>query len=195
MCRRESLCESTEWAPAESASLRQFLHICRAHSSHVGLIDHMAWSEEGGVMSSQRKHKSTARSRHAIVTRSLRTAASALVILTLSASVFGASPARAGASTQRAMLSSCQGGVVSAASVARRSHPAPPPAHRGRWLHASSLRSPLSEQPTHLSTAAVTDSELAAPAVVTSATSTSASSALLHFSSKASRTRGHPVQG
>lgn|GEM_PF-3470453 len=146
-------------------------------------------------MSSRRKHKGSNRSRRAIVTRSLRTAASALVVLALAASVFGASPARADASARRRAIPSYESGLASAGSHAHRGQPATPPPHRARWFHSPLLRNPFVEQPTHLSAAAASHWRLASPVVITPDTSTSPITALLHFSSKASRTRGHPVQG
>jgi len=146
-------------------------------------------------MSSQRKHKRSNRSRHAIVTRSLRTAASALVVLALAASVFGASPARADASTRRCAIPSYESGLASAGSLAHRGQPATPPAHRARWFRAPLQRNPLAEQPTHQWAAAASQWGLASPVVVSPDTSKSPIATLLHFSSKASRTRGHPVQG
>ena len=143
-------------------------------------------------MSSRRGRKIDAPTpRAAILTRSLRSAASALVVLTLAAGAFGAPVA--GASPGRAKMPSHLSGCVSAGSHARETNPLAPNLPRAPRVKAAPQRAPIIEQPTHPQ-GLIDNGEHATAVAPVSAESDSATRASLRYRSKASRTRGSPVR-
>ena len=149
----------------------------------------------GGAVPDRRSRRIHAvRGRHAVLKRSLRAAASTLVVVALAAGALGIAPAHARSASPRARLVPHAHRLTGAETLARRSMGRPTsPAHGTLRLRRAAPRNPVAEptRPTHTSTA--TGLAIAIPAVAP-ATPIATAAALLRFSSRASRTRGHPAR-